>query len=114
MHIFLKNIKERGQSFGWHRILEIPKGVGTFIIIDQYGLVSLSEIQDHANIYEAANGHDTQNSSQMYNFIYASNTDEAKLMVILSDFCGLHTGDQRHPGHKWPMLPQGPHPQHHC
>jgi hypothetical protein len=85
MHIFLKNIKERGQSFGWHRILEIPKGGDTFNLIDQYGLVSLSEIQDHANVYEAANGRDAQNSSQMYNFIYASITDEAKLMV-LSDF----------------------------
>jgi hypothetical protein len=62
MHIFPKNIKEHGQSFGWHRILENPKGANTINRIDQYGLVILLEVQnDHADIYDAANGCDAQN-----------------------------------------------------
>jgi hypothetical protein len=34
MHIFLKNIKERAQSFGWQGILDIPKGL-TSINLDR-------------------------------------------------------------------------------
>jgi hypothetical protein len=85
MHIFLKNVKERSQSFGWNNILQIPKEGETLNLIDQYGIIALADVQEHARTYESVNGRDAQNSSQMYNFLYASISDEAKLMV-LSDY----------------------------
>ena len=85
MHIFLKNVKERGQSFGWNTILNVPKGDGVKNLIDQYGLLDLNDIKTHALAYENASGRDAQNASQMYNFLYASLSEQAKLMV-LSDF----------------------------
>ena len=54
-------------------------------LIDQYGLVELEDIKAHALIYENEAGRNAQNASQMYTFLSASLTDEAKAMV-LSDF----------------------------
>ncbi len=82
MHIFLKNVKERGQTFGWQAIINVPKDGSTKSIIDQYGLLELADIRDHASTYENENGRNAQNASQMYNFLYASMSDEAKLMVL--------------------------------
>jgi hypothetical protein len=85
MHIFLKNVKERGQTFGWQAILNVPKDGSKKNVIEQYGLLELEDIQAHATIYENERGRNAQNASQMYNFLYTSLTDEAKLMV-LSDY----------------------------
>ena len=82
MHIFLKNVNERGQSFGWQNILNVPKDGGTRNLVDQYGLITLEDIRAHALIYENALGRNAQNASQMYNFLYSSLSDEAKLMVL--------------------------------
>ena len=84
-YFFLKNVKERGQLFGWQSILNVPMGDTTKNLIDQYGLVELEDIKAHALIYENEAGRNAQNASQMYTFLSASLTDEAKAMV-LSDF----------------------------
>ena len=45
-HMFLKNIKEHGQSFGWDDILNIPNEDGrTRKLIHQYGLITLHSIR---------------------------------------------------------------------
>jgi hypothetical protein len=86
MHVFLKNVKKRAQSFGWRSILEIPTAGGTTKdLIDLYGLIELAEVKAHAMTYENEGGRDAQNASQMYEFLYNSLTEEAKLMV-LSDY----------------------------
>ena len=85
MHVFLKNIKERAQNFGWKNIVNIPKGNDTKHLIDQYGLLDLEDIKAHALTYENENGRNAQNASEMYNFLYSSLSEEAKLMVM-SDF----------------------------
>lgn len=85
MHVFLKNVNERGLFFGWENILNVPKDGGTRNLIEQYGLITLQDIRAHASVYENALGRDAQNASQMYNFLYSSLSNEAKLMV-LSDF----------------------------
>ena len=85
MHIFLKNVKERGQTFGWQAITDVPKDGATKNLIEQYGLLELEDIRAHATIYENERERNAQNSSQMYNFLYSSLTDEAKL-VVLSDY----------------------------
>jgi hypothetical protein len=82
LHLFLKNVKERAQAYGWQAILNIPKDGETKNLIDQYGLLNLADIMDHAATYEDAIGRNAQNSSQMYYFLYASLSEEAKLMII--------------------------------
>ena len=83
MHMFLKNIKDRGQSFGWDNILSIPDEEGkTRNLIDQYGLITLNSIRAHATVYEAAQGRDAQNATQMYMFLYASISEETKLSIL--------------------------------
>ena len=86
MHVFLKNVKKRAQSFGWREILEIPTADGTIKdLIDLYGLIELGDVKAHALTYENEGGRNAQNASQMYEFLYNSLTEEAKLMV-LSDY----------------------------
>jgi hypothetical protein len=97
MHVFLKNVRERAQTFGWNHILDIPNEGGeggTKNLIDQYGLITLETIQRHALTYESALGRNAQNSTQMYNFLYASISEETKLMVLSdqSDY-SIATGD---------------------
>jgi hypothetical protein len=110
MHIFLKNVNERGQSFGWSSIINVPKDRGSRNLIDQYGLITLEDICDHASVNENALGRDAQNASQMYNCLYFSLVDEAKLMV-LSDVAEQHHS-RRNAGLQRTMLPEGNHQKH--
>ena len=82
MHVFLKNIKERAQHFRGINIVNIPKGDETKHLIDQYGLLDLKDIKAHALTNKNESGRDAQNASQMYNFLYSSLSEEAKLMVM--------------------------------
>jgi hypothetical protein len=52
MHIFLKKVKERGQSFGWKTILNTPKNGGTRNVIEEHELIDLEDIRAHAMTYE--------------------------------------------------------------
>ena len=82
----MKSVSKRTQLFGWKSILTVPTdGTNTKNICKHYGLITLEQIQGHAQIYEVAQGRDAQNASQMYDFLESSLTDEAKAMV-LSDF----------------------------
>ena len=81
MYDFLKNVKDRADSFGWGAIVTIPKDGLTKDLIEQYGLITLDDIRAHAQMYVNEQGRDAQNASQMYKFLYASLTEEAKRMV---------------------------------
>jgi hypothetical protein len=85
MHIFLKTVKARGDTYGWEHILTVPTEGGDKNLTDQYGLISLDMIRTHATIYENARDRNAQNSSQMYEFLLASLTAEA-LAMVLSDY----------------------------
>ena len=85
MHIFLKSVKARGDTYGWSSILSVPTGDGNKNLTDQYGLISLSDIRAHALTYENARERNAQNASQMYEFLFASLTAEA-LAMVLSDY----------------------------
>ena len=86
MHIFLNNVNERGRSFGWQNILNVPKDGGTRNLVDQYGLVTLEDIRAHALIYKNALARDAQNASQMYNFLYSSLSEDNAKLTVLSNF----------------------------
>jgi hypothetical protein len=83
IHMFLKNVKECGQSFGWDNILNIPdEDSKTRNLIDQYGLITLNSIRAHTATYEAAQDRNAQNATQMYMFLYVSIADETKLNIL--------------------------------
>jgi hypothetical protein len=87
LHIFLKDVRKQAQLFNWQHIISIPVWIeaGTNVmrdLIDQYGLIKLSEIKDHALTYELGNNRKAQDSAQMYNFLYDLLTTEAKMMVL--------------------------------
>ena len=67
MHLFLKGVKGRGESFGWENILNVPTmGGGTKRLTDQDSLITLAEVRNHVATYEEARGRDAQNANQMY------------------------------------------------
>ena len=80
MHIFLKSVKARGDTYGWENIFAVPTEGGNKNLTDQYGLISLEEIRAHARIYENARDRNAQNSSQMYEFLLASLTASSRKM----------------------------------
>lgn len=82
MHMFLANLKERGRSYGWHNILNVPKGDNMLNLTDQHDILELADVKAHALVYENAQGRDAQNASQMFTFLYASLSEEAKRMVL--------------------------------
>jgi hypothetical protein len=86
IHIFLKSVSKRAQLFGWQDIINTPTGADTTKnLCEQYGLITLAQVRDHAQTYEGARDRDAQNASQMYDFLESSLTEEAKALV-LSDY----------------------------
>lgn len=86
MHIFLKSVSKRAQLFGWKNIINTPTGGDTTKnLCEQYGLITMAQVRNHAQMYENAQARDAQNASQMYDFLESSLTEEAKALV-LSDY----------------------------
>jgi hypothetical protein len=59
-----------------------PPVAVTYNLLTQYGMVTLDQLRARAEIYENANGRDAQNAHMMYQCLYNSLTDEAKLKVL--------------------------------
>ncbi len=74
MHLFLKGVKARGDTFGWKSILAVPVTGGTKNLTNEYG--------------------------QMYEFLLASLTAEAMMAMVLST---SDHDNGWYPGQKWPL-----------
>ena len=66
MHVFVKNVKERSQAFGWQATNDVPKDGGIRNLTEQNGLPHVDDIRAHASTYKNVRGRDAQNLSQMY------------------------------------------------
>jgi hypothetical protein len=75
LRLFLSKMQQKGNQYGWTRILTINQGATNYNIVNSYGQVELSSIRAQATQLEAAGSRDTQNSSQMYLFLKTSITD---------------------------------------
>jgi hypothetical protein len=75
LRLFLSKMQQKGNQYGWTRILTINQGGGNFNLVTSYGQVELSSVRAQALQIEAAASRDTQNSSQMYLFLKTSITD---------------------------------------
>ena len=91
LHLFLKDFKERASMNGWGTIttVTVPEEAGppivpahSYDLVSQYGIITLAQIRAQAEVYEIASGRDAQNSSLMYQCLYNSLTEEAKLKVL--------------------------------
>jgi multidrug efflux pump subunit AcrA (membrane-fusion protein) len=75
LRLFLSKIQQKGNQYGWNRILTIQQGTQSLNLISSYGQVTLSSVRTQAYTTEHALSRDTQNSSQMYLFLRNSITD---------------------------------------
>jgi hypothetical protein len=94
IYLLLKDLKQRSNAFGWSGITNVtiagvPAAAGaapppaiTYDLLTQYGLVTLAQLSVMANVYENADGREAQNAHMMYQCLYNSLTEEAKLKVL--------------------------------
>jgi YHS domain-containing protein len=75
LRLFLFKVQQRSTKFGWSSILRIQQTGQSFNFFESYGQVTITSIRAQAMTIETANSRDTQNSSQMYDFLIASITD---------------------------------------
>ena len=95
IYLLLKDLKQRNTAFGWNGVTTVTIGGGpaiagaapppvaiTYDLLTQYGMVTLDQLRARAEVYENANGREAQNAHMMYQCLYNSLTDEAKLKVL--------------------------------
>ena len=75
LRLFLSKVQQRAMQSGWLTILWITQGTQVFNFVHCYGQVTIEAIQAQAMSVEAANGSNTQNTSQMYTFLITSISD---------------------------------------
>lgn len=93
IYLLLKDLMQRSQAFGWSGIIIVntaaPPAAGAppppainRNLLTQYGLISLEQLRTKAIGYEDADGRAAQDSHMMYQCIYNTMTEEAKLKVL--------------------------------
>jgi hypothetical protein len=75
LRLFLSKVQQKGNQFGWNRILTINQNGQMLNLIASYGQVEIASVRAQALTLEAAASRDTQNSSQMYLFLKSSIAD---------------------------------------
>lgn len=74
-------------------------------LTDHHDILELADVKANALVYENAQGRDAQNASQMFTFLYASLSEEAKRMVLsdCEDYTIVTTAE-RYPIGNGPMF----------
>jgi hypothetical protein len=98
LSLFLFKVQQRSMKFGWTSILMVNQAGQVYNLFESYGQVTITSIRAQTATVKAANSRDTQNSSQMYDFLIGSLTDGmlAKVMLRRETFT-LMTGFQDGP-----------------
>jgi hypothetical protein len=82
LRLFLSKVRQRATQSGWTGILQVTQGGVQMSFIENYGQITLESIRLQAAALETSNDRGTQNSSQMYQFLITSVTDELLGRVI--------------------------------
>lgn len=81
---FLAGIQDRARNFGWDPILNIPCGTNTYHLIQDYGSITLQQVQAFALTYcGQINNRNAQNSEMLYHCIMNSLSVTFKTEVLL-------------------------------
>ncbi|KAL7559272.1 hypothetical protein ACA910_014622 [Epithemia clementina (nom. ined.)] len=82
--VFLANVSNRARRFGWHDILTVPDdGSTNRNLIQDYGLVSMTNVQTRAQQYVGTPSRNAQNADMMYHFLIDSLESAYKAEVLL-------------------------------
>ena len=86
MHVFIGQIRDRANLYGYKNILTIPITKNgnqlTLNLLDHYGEIPLSSIKTRAtNTWINASNRDTQNAFMLFNLLKESLTPEAKSVI---------------------------------
>ena len=82
LKLFLAQLKFKASANTWMRILTIPVNGHPKNLIDHYGEITKVQLQNHANIYQAAGDRQAQSSSQLFQCLMASLTPELTAKVV--------------------------------
>lgn len=101
LKVFLSNISDRAGQYGWDDVLEVPEDPAAVApilrnLLTEYGLISIAQVQAHANTYVAGQTRQAQNSYALYNCIMATldKTAHAKIMLKEDEYTinGVRSG----------------------
>ena len=85
LRLFLEQVKERARTANWDTLLTVldssvpPVGRD---LVSEFGMVSLANVTTHAQVYIGQPTRAAQNSSQLYECLTRSLTEEAKMRAI--------------------------------
>ena len=82
LRVFIADVQRRSQTAGWSRITTIKVGTTDRDLFKEYGLIDLKNTHAAAITVFAANNRDTQNSAQMYTFLFDSITESLKARLL--------------------------------
>ena len=87
LKVFLSSLADRSSANGWDNIMDIPPVPNpnniTHNLLTEYGQVTITQCQAHAQTYVNAQNRDAQNSFNLYQCLMASLTDVARTRVML-------------------------------
>ena len=88
--VFLYQVDDRAVEYGWEGILSIPEDVNVpppnnnlRMLTTQYGQITLTQIEEHADTYINAQDRDAQNSFMLYSCLMNSLNKKAQATVRL-------------------------------
>ena len=102
LKVFLSSLADRSSANGWDNIMDIPPVPNpnniTHNLLTEYGQVTITQCQAHAQTYVNAQNRDAQNSFNLYQCLMASLTDVARTRVMLLEDQYTVTGVRSVPG----------------
>ena len=83
LHSFLSKLRTRSSKMGWKNIMNIPEDIlsddnkQTKNILDQYGEVTMEEIDNHVISYQGEPARTAQNCTMLYHCLISSVDEDA-------------------------------------
>lgn len=81
LRLFVDTFRKRANSANWTTTLQIPIDGHNYDLTDNYGFVTYDQIRAHAMTYINTQSRNYQNAYQMYECLFATLTDEARIKV---------------------------------
>jgi hypothetical protein len=93
--MFITDVEQKSEMFGWQKILSIPTVVGILSLLDQYGQITIADIHPHAFSYMHQQTRDHQDSNHLKLFLRAS-LDKTFMMRVLAHKSQYVVGGVQH------------------
>jgi hypothetical protein len=81
--MFVTDVEQKANMFGWKKILSIPTAAGLFSLLTHYGQITIADIHIHAYTYMNEHTRDHQDSNHLKLFLHAS-LEKTFMMRVLA------------------------------